>query len=117
MLGRKRTLGFTVAALTGVVLFFVVEKFLGNPFDPMDAGRKPVSGQLVGMTSDEFMSRFGGPSHTWKGHYGNRPLNRSEANSTAFTMTCVRRNGTLYLSFEEVNDRWVCFSPGWMPEG
>jgi hypothetical protein len=89
----------------------------GNPLDPLDRGREPVSDDYLGMSKAAFVGTYGPPSHQWEGHYGNPRLDYVQQHPGTVSLTYERWTGTLYLSFEEVDGEWRCFSSDWMPDG
>jgi hypothetical protein len=113
----RRLVIMTVTVLSLAAFFALTVKFYRNPFDPMDSGRSPVEGEYVHQTREAILSRFGTPSHQWQGYYGNPDLSYTSTHSPSITMTYIRPTGVLYLSFEEVNGEWICYSSHWMPDG
>ena len=105
------------AGLGLAVLLALTVKFYRNPFDPLDAGRWPVSGQYVGQTKTSLHDRFGPPSHEREGYYGNPEADYARQHSPSVTATYIRSTGVLHLGFESVDGVWVCYSSDWMPSG
>jgi hypothetical protein len=99
---------FDLALCLSVAVFFY-----RTPFDP----RKPDSGRYVGRTQEYILDRFGSPSHQWEGHYGLRAPSAGPNGGPVVTMTYERWTGMLYLSFEQVNGEWTCYSCDWVPNG
>ncbi len=104
-----------VLACASLVAFCIIGKSKVNPIDDPLSG--PISGEYVGETKTDLISRFGEPSHQWNGHYGSPSLEYARQHVSAITITYKRPNGVLYLSFEKKGDEWVCFRSNWMPNG
>src|SRR5262245_3863443 len=108
---RHRRLTLCLIVLTTEVLCLALTaKFYRNPFDPMDSGREPVTGEYLHRTMDSVQGQFGSPSHQWHGHYGSPSDDYTKQHKPSITMTYIRSTGILYLSFEQVGDDWVCYS-------
>ena len=113
---RKRILvglAILITALGGFVLY----ELRGNPFDPLDRGKEPVSGQYLGKSKTFIIQKYGSPSKEWAGHYGKPPTDYIEEHSPSTTLLYERFTGTLYISFERKDDDWVCYSSYWLPNG
>jgi hypothetical protein len=110
-MSRRTQWTILAGILLGAIAYFAFHLgFMRNPFDPLDAGTEPVSGQYVGQTRDAIERRFGAPSRVRAGHYYMK-------DPSAVTLLYERLSGTLYLSFQEVDGEWVCFSSDWVPKG
>jgi hypothetical protein len=69
---------------------------------------------FLGHTKAAVIHRFGPPSSSWNGSYGQ---DSSEGYDPAVTLVYRRHSGAMYLSFCLENDEWVCFSADWLPNG
>jgi len=106
-----------ITVLGSAVVLTLTVLFYRNPFDPLDSGRNPVEGEYLHQTRDSIRERFGPPSDEWQGYYGYPPLSYTNLHNPSITMTYIRSAGILYLSFEQVDGEWVCYSSHWMPTG
>jgi hypothetical protein len=107
-MSRRRRTAAILAALTTVALVMGICPWLArNEIGPpqaelpqtLEGGSELVSGQFIGHTEASIVERFGQPTHTWRGHYGNPPLSYRLKYLDAITTTYNRATGTLYLSF------------------
>jgi hypothetical protein len=108
-------LGGLVALSAGAAL--IVYLYWGNLFDPMERGRRVVASDYVGRTKASVTEEYGPPTREWNGCYGKPPPNYLKLHGQAVTLIYERFTGTLYLSFDPVDDEWVCFSSHWVPNG
>jgi hypothetical protein len=69
--------------------------------------------KYLGRTEDEIVAELGRPNYRWEGSYGLQPVRYPGA----WSLTFIQPKGTLYISVHKEDDRWVCFSASWLPEG
>jgi len=84
--------------------------------EAIEAEQEAAKGYL-GATMTSVMARRGNPSEKWEGHYGHPDLAYVNAHGPPITMIYNDSLGVLYLSFEQVNGQWVCFSATYVREG
>jgi hypothetical protein len=120
MLKRNRAAVLVgLAALVGSGTLLVLAAYLvrHGAFDSLDGGMMVVQNHYAGWTKGDVIGHLGPPSTHSDGHSGDPPLDYARQHSPAITFTYFRPAGTLYLSFEQVNGEWVCFSSDWLPKG
>jgi hypothetical protein len=126
MLTGKRLKVLTAVVVSGLVFLAILTNALRNhpelillipePLRPRDK-IEPVGEEYHGQTRAAILTRLGPPTHEWNGHYGNPPLGYVDAHSPAISMIYERPFGRLYLSFEQVDGEWICFSSSWLEPG
>jgi hypothetical protein len=96
---------------------FAFYKLKGNPLDPIDRGKEPVANEYLGQSKTHIIQKYGSPTKEWSGHYGKPPVDYIKQHSPSVTMVYHRFTGTLYISFEWMDDDWVCYASHWVPNG
>ncbi len=112
---RQVWLAAGVLAILIAVVALVVYLRVGNPFDPIDRGREPVTDEYVGQTKASVIGRYGLPTSEWNGCYGKSTINNTERHPQAVTLIYMRLTGYLRLSFDPIGNEWVCFCSDWIP--
>jgi hypothetical protein len=81
--------------------------------EPTHIWRDEIGQKYLGRTEDEIVAELGKPNYRWEGSYGLQPVRYPGAWSMEFTQP----KGSLYISVHKVDDRWICYSASWLPEG
>ena len=71
----------------------------------------------VGMTRAQAIAKWGMPTRLWPGHYGLMPKTYTDKHPKVRTMVYQNSCGELYMSFDPVGNKWICFSSSWLPRG
>jgi hypothetical protein len=109
---RFRIIAIILTALAAVGLCALSVWWLAPPLK-----HHPYAGKYAGKTRAEIIEALGEPTEEWEGHYGNPPVSYVRQYSPAKTCVFARSDGSLYVSFHQVNGDWICFSSTWLPKG
>jgi hypothetical protein len=112
MLLRKLFLG----AMLAMSIFGLAYAALYHQPNPEETPR-PIEGRFIGKTEEQIIAELGRPNRRWEGHYGLPPMEYVNQHPKAWTLVFFQRTGTQYVSVEEVNGKWICFSSDWLPKG
>jgi hypothetical protein len=82
-----------------------------------DKTLRPFEGKYIGCSEEQIVAELGRPNQRWNGHYGLPSLGYANQHPNAWTLVFHQKTGTQYVSVEEVNGKWICFSSNWLPKG
>jgi hypothetical protein len=100
-----------VGVIIGVCLFACYQQMVDPLADLANSGY--LSGTHVGQKKGDLLRRFGQPSDEKPGIPRHPAVEFTQAHPTAVTLIYYRSTGVLYLTFEKIDDEWICFSSDW----